>query len=412
MALLDDRGRLFGKINLIDAAVVLLLFGLVPLGFASWQLFRLPPTFVASEVFVMRPLAEGQRYQLKGQNLRPFLRVFIGDAPARFLFDTPDHGEVLLPALPAGKYDLKVYDDTHEVARLTGVIAVVADDPPVVSAIVPSTLEFTRAPQHLVISGQRLPPAAKVMIGSVDAGYQRTSATAAELTVPALQPGVYDLVMMDGAQELVRSPKAVTVPKPVITRISPSVLDVQRDPQRVEFFGKHLQSIVRVFVAWKEVGPQFLSPEQGEFALPALPAGRYDLALFDASGTVEYSRLRNAVTVQAPTISEVTVRVRFLVRPEVLAIAKSAAPAPPGSPAMLVSLREGQELIGTTKPDLKEGPMVAVEAVLRLQASRKAEGIMFDGQVLRAGAPFTLRMPTYQMVGDILTLDAPSALVR
>ena len=88
-----------------------------------------------------------------------------------------------------------------------------------------------------------------------------------------------------------------------------------------------------------------------------------------------------------------------------LAVVKSTPPAPPNSPAVLVTYKEELSLTGTTKTDLKEGTLVVVEATIRLQATKRSDGVVFDGQALRAGAPLILRMPTYQLNGDLLTVE-------
>ena len=48
MAIVDPQGRVFGRLNLLDAAFVLLLFALIPLGYASWIVFRSPPARLTS----------------------------------------------------------------------------------------------------------------------------------------------------------------------------------------------------------------------------------------------------------------------------------------------------------------------------------------------------------------------------
>ena len=48
MAILDERGRLFGKINLIDLALILLVVVTIPLGYAAYLLFRTPPPRITS----------------------------------------------------------------------------------------------------------------------------------------------------------------------------------------------------------------------------------------------------------------------------------------------------------------------------------------------------------------------------
>ncbi len=42
MSLVDDRGRVFGRYNLVDVAVAFVLLGLIPLGYGAYALFRTP----------------------------------------------------------------------------------------------------------------------------------------------------------------------------------------------------------------------------------------------------------------------------------------------------------------------------------------------------------------------------------
>lgn len=420
MPLLDDRGRVFGKVNLIDAAVVLVILGLIPLGYASWGLFKTPLTKLetASPVQIKANDA-GQRMVLTGVGLRPYLRVFVGPgAPTKYLFDTTTRAEIVLPALPAGSYDLTIYDETMELSKLPKVLTVLSTPPPVVTSVTPGVLEYTREPQHLTVKGERFPPTLKAMIGPVEVAYHAESGERVELIAPALPPGTFDLVLSDPVQELVRVPKAVTIPKPTITTIDPHVIDASSNGQRIEITGKHFQPTIRMYVGWKEVTPQFISLQQGEISMPAYPAGVYDLAIFDTSGGTELARYKNAITVKAPELVEVTLNVRFLMRPEVLAVIKQSQPArppalSPTSGPVLVSYEQvGEELQGTTKAELKEGKIIVVNAVVRVLAGRKPDGLQFEAQPLKAGAPFILKAPTYQINGEVLGIDVSPARVK
>ena len=78
MALIDDRGRLFGRINLIDVAAALVILLLIPLGYGAYQLFRTPPP----EILSIEPgtLAQGSDLSvtLEGRYLQPFLEPSSG----------------------------------------------------------------------------------------------------------------------------------------------------------------------------------------------------------------------------------------------------------------------------------------------------------------------------------------------
>ena len=132
MALLDDHGRLFGRVNLIDAAVGVFVLALVPLAYASWLLFRTPMPVVAGvEPRAVREGYEEQDVRVSGRNLRPYLRVTVGTTAATYLFESPDRAMVRLPKLSPGAYDLVLFDEAKEVTRRVGAITVEAT--PVVS---------------------------------------------------------------------------------------------------------------------------------------------------------------------------------------------------------------------------------------------------------------------------------------
>lgn len=416
MPLIDDRGRVFGKVNLIDAAVVIVILGLIPLGYASWGLFKTPATKLSvAKPTQIRANEADQRIDVTGVGLRPYLRIFVGEGTTstKYLFDTPTHAEVVLPALAPGTYDLTVYDETMELSRLAKVITAIATPPPVVTSVTPSVLEFLTAPQHIVLKGERFSPSLKAMVGSVAVTYRADSAEKVELTTVGLSPGTYDLTLSDAVQELVRVPKAITVSGPAIESVMPNVIDAGLITNRVVFTGKHFMPNMRVLVGWREVSPQFLSSGVGEMQLPPYPAGSYDLVFLDVTGGREFARLRNAITARAPETASVTMRVRFLMRPEVLATIKQAPASPASASAALLSYESaGPELVGTSKAELKEGPMIVVNGVVRVQAARKPEGFVFETQELKAGAPFILSTPTYRINGEILGIDAPPARIK
>src|SRR5436305_658270 len=72
MAIVDERGRLGGKVNLIDAVVAFLILILIPVAFGAYLLFRTP----APSGVTIRAGAETIRVPLTGQtDLPATLRV-------------------------------------------------------------------------------------------------------------------------------------------------------------------------------------------------------------------------------------------------------------------------------------------------------------------------------------------------
>jgi hypothetical protein len=120
MAIVDERGRVAGKVNLIDAVVAFMILILIPVAFGAYLLFRTPtPTLTG----VNPPnLNQGPnlRAEVQGENLRPFMRVSFGNQQAKsFEIQSTRGAMVDLPDIQAGTYDVVLYDHMQEVSRLT-----------------------------------------------------------------------------------------------------------------------------------------------------------------------------------------------------------------------------------------------------------------------------------------------------
>jgi hypothetical protein len=127
--LIDERGRLFGKVNLIDGAVALLVLVLIPLAYGAFLLFRAPVPKIVSVEPAQVVQQRGASVQLTGQDLRPFLRArFNGFESPGFLVQSPTLAEIKLPALPPGTYDLILFDEAQELARKPGALTVLTTD--------------------------------------------------------------------------------------------------------------------------------------------------------------------------------------------------------------------------------------------------------------------------------------------
>jgi hypothetical protein len=123
--LIDDRGRLFGTLNLIDAVVGLFVLFLVPLAYGAFLLFRVPAPTITS----LQPATVAQRsaatVTVTGTNLRPFLRARIGGFEAPFLIQSPTSAELKLPPeLPVGSHDLMLFDEANRVLLKPAAITV------------------------------------------------------------------------------------------------------------------------------------------------------------------------------------------------------------------------------------------------------------------------------------------------
>jgi hypothetical protein len=125
MTMVDERGRVGGRVNMIDAAAAVVLFLLIPLAIAAYLLFRTPaPTL---DRITPRTLIEGpnQRLEIDGANLRPFMRVSFDTIPANsFLLGSTKYALADVPALKPGVYDVVLWDYAREVARLPKALTV------------------------------------------------------------------------------------------------------------------------------------------------------------------------------------------------------------------------------------------------------------------------------------------------
>lgn len=127
MTLIDRDGRVFGRFNLVDAAVTGFIVLLLPIGYATFLLFR--PSRPAIDNVTQVTITNEERrvtggsllsakLKVTGSGFSPLLRARIGAEEAMgFVFESPNSADVLVGLLPPGKHDLVLYDGVQEVAR-------------------------------------------------------------------------------------------------------------------------------------------------------------------------------------------------------------------------------------------------------------------------------------------------------
>lgn len=137
----DSEGRVFGRINLVDALVVAFVLGLVPLSYAAYRVFRIPPPIIRTvEPAVLAPDSD-RRIRLTGERFIPYLRAFFwktgeplsvvgrfpSDTQGRFLVESPMSVEIKVPPeLVPGTYDIYLFDETKEVAHRAAAFTITA----------------------------------------------------------------------------------------------------------------------------------------------------------------------------------------------------------------------------------------------------------------------------------------------
>lgn len=139
MTLIDERGRLFGRVNLVDAAIGTFVLVLIPIAYGTFLLFRPATPRITSVTRVPismeeRRLAGGSRLSAKlkvrGSGFRPMLRASIDQVPALgFVFENPNSADVMVGEAAPGTHDLVIYDGVQEVARAAGAVTIQAVAP-------------------------------------------------------------------------------------------------------------------------------------------------------------------------------------------------------------------------------------------------------------------------------------------
>lgn len=134
MSIVDERGRIFGRINVIDGAVVAFLLALLPIGYGTYLLFRpaAPRIDSVTQVDLNREeyrIADGAtiavKLKVRGSGLNPLLRARIGGQDAlAFVFENPNSADVVVGEMAPGTYDLVLYDGVQEAARANGAVKI------------------------------------------------------------------------------------------------------------------------------------------------------------------------------------------------------------------------------------------------------------------------------------------------
>ncbi|MCU1385433.1 MAG: hypothetical protein JWL71_4130 [Acidobacteria bacterium] len=119
MSIVDDRGRVGGRINAVDAGIALLLVVLIPLAYGSFLLFRTPQPRLTGVNPAKMYQGKNLRVEIQGENLRPFMRVTFNTVQGRtFMLGNTNWAMVDLPDLEAGTYDVELFDYRQSLAKL------------------------------------------------------------------------------------------------------------------------------------------------------------------------------------------------------------------------------------------------------------------------------------------------------
>lgn len=160
MSAIDSNGRLWGRVNLVDALLIVLAIAAGPFAYGSYALWRDPEPRLLEVLPATVQSAPGLQVEIRGEHLRPYMRVSFGDHQApSFIFVSPTVSVVPVPAILPGTYDLVLYDYAREVARLPGAFTLTAPvSPPTAKVRVRGALTgLTEAQVALIVPGLSLP---------------------------------------------------------------------------------------------------------------------------------------------------------------------------------------------------------------------------------------------------------------
>jgi hypothetical protein len=187
MAIVDSQGRLFGRLNVLDAVLLAIVVGLIPLGYAAYLLFREQPPRLVSVNPSRTEQTQPLRLTVIGENLRPYMRVSAGTEQAQdFLFKSTTEAVVSFANLRQGEYDVILYDQAQERSRL---------------------------PRALSVGPSALPPTEIIAVGSFG---NLDAAGAAKISAGLKLPGVGEVLAVGepapGKTKVFSGPNLVVVP--------------------------------------------------------------------------------------------------------------------------------------------------------------------------------------------------------
>ncbi len=386
MSLVDERGRLFGWLNVVDAAAMALLLLLVPLAYAAYLLFRTPEPVIhpVTPVNIVDGV-EPPEVVVTGANLPPYLRVQVGTIPATYLFESPNRAIVRLPRPQPGTYDLVFLDESVELARQANAVTV--------GPVAPATIMVVQ------------------LVGAFT-GLTSQRANALQETPNSTKDAPSDAAIILG----------LNAPEPDVAVLKDDILPgVVAGRQRVP-------AVVRVRCAVN--GGRLAVVGQSTTVVPgavlSLPVavGRS----VEEGGTASSEFMTFYVERVYPEGTQpVTVTARVITRPPVVDLLRKSLAEPQPAPAFaalrprLVSFNVEREVSGTMPADVREGVTSILAATFRLPAVRTAAGWQYTGDAsiasadgikaiagvrLKAGMEFYLEMPTYRAFLQVLRIEA------
>lgn len=347
MAIVDEHGRLFRRWNLLDVAVLVLIAGLIPLGYAAYALFRERPPALSSVTPNSVEQADEFRLKIRGENLRPFMRLSVGTHQgSNFHFQNTQEAEVLFGQVPPGVYDVILFDEAQERARLAGALT-----------ITPSELPGGEVVAIGAFGNLDAAGAAKLVAGTELAGAGRI------LAVGRPAP---DMTRIQAGAALVGVPiaNALQLPAAVLVKCH---LRVQQ-------------------------GTPYCATDEATIGPPAI------LKFTTPLGTTAFQidRVHSPVPMTTQPVD-----VRLSGPPALLSMVKAGDTDLDGT-ANELALIARVERVGPVRSSGGSSADVDVRLSAQLQAAN--DGWLYNGAPLRAGSPISIRTSRYQVSGVVTSV--------
>jgi hypothetical protein len=383
LALVDERGRVFGRVNLIDLLVGVFCLLLIPLAYGAFVLFRTAPPAITSVTPATVTAGSQARVVVTGRGLRPFLAANVGPRRADFYVASETLAELEVPDLPVGTYELLLSDDQLTVARVPGAITIVAPPPPPGIAVqVSGTFNgVSEAVAKTLTAGARFP-----------AG---TGEPAVEIL--AARPAEPLVVRLPAAAGVIERPVPGLVRVPAIVRIRCApVGETCRAGDTVVAAGATIQ-----VAAGRSLPFHVLDVSDADTAPLFAPDA------FKQTFEVEARLLTSPETLPRLAAGASDIDRRIFAR-------ESASP-----PAVLLRFRRVAEVEARTVTDwfgldVKTSfqlhqiprPLAVVDATFSVPVQRTADGWEYKGTAVKLGAPIFFEGPFYTLRGWILGVTA------
>ena len=237
MAIVDRDGRMFGRINVIDAAIVVAALLAIPVSIAAYRVFSVRHPMIEKIEPPSLAFNGDRRLRLEGSGFRPYLRAFFfasgqpfslrdpevpdsGQNEATVRVDTPSSAELTLPpGPPPGTYDLYLYDTGQEVAKRMSAFTIARPDEPPPG---PARIEVVE-PIEIVVRFQIDPAIADLMkTGDVAVAEDKWPGRPAVLASLRTVPPPPETYLQLGTARLSVSPSGTVITSEGVVRLEAS----------------------------------------------------------------------------------------------------------------------------------------------------------------------------------------------